>query len=60
MDVHRAQEIVDSTDQFEVLYNNESVWIENVNKQEKEAMVRIGNHSELVPISDLVEVRRKM
>lgn len=58
MDVNRAQQIVNSPNEIEVMYNGNSIWIEHVNENESTARVhkRENPDTEMtVQVQDLVE-----
>ena len=57
MKAQRAAEILNSPEQQEVLYQNESVWIEDINDRNQTAVVRFigSHHSRNVAIEDLSE-----
>lgn len=57
MNYDRAQEIVKSTGVIEVFYRNDSVWIEELDKLNKKATVKILNTVKKldVPLDDLEE-----
>lgn len=55
MDLNRAKEIINSTVEVEVFYNNDSVWIKNLNEASGMASVEnLTNKKDMdVPVSDL-------
>lgn len=57
MNYDRAQEIVKSTGVIEVFYRNDSVWIEELDKLNKKATVKVLNTVKKldVPLDDLEE-----
>lgn len=59
MDLNRAEEIINSEKTIDVFYNNQSVWIDNLNFSNLTAEVTImgGQHLE-VPLKELKEHRR--
>lgn len=57
MKTQRAAEILNSPEQLEVLYQNEPVWIEDINDRNQTAVVRFigSHHSRTVYVQDLLE-----
>ncbi|NLM13407.1 MAG: H-type small acid-soluble spore protein [Epulopiscium sp.] len=57
MKPERAAEILNSPEQLEVLYQNEPVWIEDINNRNQTAVVRFigSHHSRTVDLKDLSE-----
>lgn len=56
MNFHRAEEIVNSNETIEVLYNNEPVWIDNLDSDRKIAQITDSEQNSLeVPIEELFE-----
>lgn len=55
MNYQAAKELVESKGYIDVEYNNKSVWIERLNKEEDTALVKEinGNAELLVPLSEL-------
>ncbi len=60
MDFHRAEEIINSGKTIDVFYNNKSIWIDNLNLNNKTAEITIlgGQEHIEVPIVNLEEGRR--
>jgi H-type small acid-soluble spore protein len=60
--IARAQEIIDSPENIEVLHNGNQVWIENVNTSNGTAQVRVLDNSEniVVPVNELDETGREL
>lgn len=58
LELHRAEEIINSEKTIEVFYNNRSVWIDNLNFTSQTAEITImgGQHLE-VPLQELKEIR---
>lgn len=57
MDTKKAQEIVESKGVINVSYKGSSVWIENINNETHETMIRDlnTNRNFVVDISELIE-----
>ncbi len=57
MQVKRAEEIIRSLSEIEVLYQNNAVWLENVNAEKSTAYVKMLNEGNLmeVPVAQLHE-----
>lgn len=57
MDVARAEEIIRSTDIIEVRHNNAAVWLEEVNRNKKTAIVTYMSQGGMaeVPVEQLIE-----
>ncbi|HHW67567.1 MAG: Small acid-soluble spore protein family [Epulopiscium sp.] len=57
MKPERAAQILNSQEQVEVLYQNEPVWIEDINDRNQTAVVRFigSHHSRTVDLNDLTE-----
>lgn len=62
MIIDRAIEIISSTENIRVLYANDPVWIESVDKDTRKATVRIldTNQVEEVLVSSLTDTGAKM
>lgn len=62
MQTNRANEIINSPKKIEVLYKNNSVWIENVDTTNSTANVKILDTNEIlkVPVNDLKETDKVM
>jgi len=62
MQAKRASEILNSQNKIEVLYRNNSVWIENVDTTSSTANVKILNTNEIlkVPVDDLSETGKTL
>jgi len=62
MQTNRASEIINSPNKIEVLYKNNSVWIENVDTSSSTANVKIIDTKEIlkVPVTDLNETGKVM
>lgn len=59
MDIQRAKEIVNSSNNIQVLYKDKSIWIEGLNEMDQTAAVTTGPQFEkrmTVPINQLEEV----
>ncbi|MEW6621548.1 MAG: H-type small acid-soluble spore protein [Bacillota bacterium] len=61
MDFHRAEEILQSRDVYEVLYKNDSIWINSLNSQNQTAEVTLNGSSakKIVPVTELFEVNKQ-
>ncbi|RKD33436.1 H-type small acid-soluble spore protein [Thermohalobacter berrensis] len=57
MDVQRANEILNSPNNIEVLYNNTPVWIEKINSEKGTANVKMLNNNTSIEVNtkNLVE-----
>ncbi|SFS92751.1 small acid-soluble spore protein H (minor) [Marininema halotolerans] len=58
MNIQRAKQILESTKEIEVRYQNVPVWIQNVNESAQTARVYTGDqpdHEMEVPIQELTE-----
>jgi len=62
MQTNRVHEIINSPNRIEVLYKNDSVWIENVDTTNSTANVKILNTNEIlkVPVNELNETGKTM
>jgi len=62
MQAKRASEILNSQNKIEVLYRNDSVWIENVDTMSSTANVKILDTNEVlkVPVDDLSETGKTL
>lgn len=58
LDHHRVEEILESPEKIEVLYEGKSVWINNLNADKQTAEVTINENSKKinVPVEKLVEL----
>ncbi|MFV9510357.1 H-type small acid-soluble spore protein [Tepidibacillus sp. LV47] len=60
MKYSRAEEILNSKDTIEVLYHDQSVWIQNLNPQTETAVItNMDNETFEVPVRELVEGDQK-
>lgn len=58
MNVTRAQQIFNSEQNYQVLFNGSPIWIEDLNSYDQTAMIRMLNSDENlkeVPVAELVE-----
>lgn len=55
MNFERAQEIFNSPNNISVLYNKESIWIENLNPTKSTALINTDAGKVNVPIEALME-----
>lgn len=58
MDFNRAQQILNSDQTFNVMYNGSPVWIESLNQDDKSALVKSLNDEgniQQVPVNKLIE-----
>ena len=62
MNINRAKEILEATENLEVLYHGSPVWLENVNSDNQMAYVRVLENDEniVVPVIDLNETGREL
>ncbi len=62
MDINRAKQILNSSSNIEVLYNNKPIWIENLDEAHKIAKIKIlENKINInVPIIDLTETHENL
>lgn len=62
MQLERVSEILKSPDNLEVLYNNNPVWIDDIDEDKKTASVRFLNSDETleVPVNELEETGRSL
>jgi small acid-soluble spore protein H (minor) len=62
MQLERVSEILKSPDNIEVLYNNNPVWIDDIDEDKKTASVRFLNSDETleVPVNELEETGRSL
>ena len=58
MNYHRAEEIINSEDTIEVFYNNQPVWINNLDPNKKLAHVIMDEKTIEIPVAELVEGER--
>ncbi len=58
LDHHRVEEILESPEKIEVLYEGKSIWINNLNADKQTAEVTINENSKKinVPVEKLVEL----
>lgn len=58
MDFSRVKEIINSENTIEVLYNNQPIWINNLDPHDHTAQVTDADEKSMnVPVEDLVEGR---
>jgi len=56
MNFHRAEEIINSNETIEVLFNNKPVWINNLDPEGKVAQITDSEQKSLsVPVEELFE-----
>ena len=57
MNIERAEEIINSKGVIRVEYNNEPIWIENLDEKENAAYIKkiYTNEECMVPLNDLKE-----
>lgn len=56
MNFHRAEEIINSDETIEVLYNNKPVWINNLDPDRRIAQITDSEQNSLdVPVEELFE-----
>lgn len=56
MDYHRAEEILNSEETIEVLYNKKPVWINNLDPHKKTAQLTDSDQKSIdIPVQDLIE-----
>lgn len=62
MITNRVREILESTDNLEVLHNGNQVWIENIDTSSDTAKVRVleNNQNIVVPVNELTETGREL
>jgi small acid-soluble spore protein H (minor) len=62
MQLERVSEILKSPDNIEVLYNNNPVWIDDIDEDKKTVSVRFLNSDETleVPVNELEETGRSL
>lgn len=60
--IDRALEVLNSTDKLRVLYENQPIWIESIDTNNRMATVRImgTDQFETVPIANLTDTGSKM
>ncbi|MCT4593861.1 MAG: H-type small acid-soluble spore protein [Anaeromicrobium sp.] len=55
MKYKRAKEILENTGNITVLYNGESIWIENIDPKTSTALITTFDEEVIVPIKELYE-----